>query len=431
MSAVKTSKELIALIVLVSLMAIPVCVRGAALEDKMNTEIKINLDDVTIAEAIDKISEEIDIPIRISDDAEWKLPYGKSTRLSVALKGPAAEAVTQMLNEFFMRYALGQDEIVIYPRPELNHIIGRPSAKQLSLLKDVYTKPIRVYITDNVPATINIALNQDVFISPIDLHSTINEALRKLVGEKSVIIGSREDRPIYEEQLPKDAEDNESKDYELPTAITLPQLLRDVIINDREAEWYIPSIDLPNQVPEIRIVRSGRLSVLKQNQLIDVSYYEKTLLEILQNLADRGNIYYQKDSGVIQDLEERWTVSMQNVTALQAMKKIADMAQLYYDSDHYGEFRVRRKIKPPQPRTRTVPTKSRTTSSSSDRGQYVGKISIPMEDGKYYIEYMLRESDLSEELKKLRSEKITEILGTQPKEDSPTKVQPSSTTVPK
>jgi len=33
-----------------------------------------------------------------------------------------------------------------------------------------------------------------------------------------------------------------------------------------------------------------------------------------------------------------------------------------------------------------------------------------MDGGKYFIEFMLRESDLTEELKKLREEKIREIL---------------------
>ena len=33
-----------------------------------------------------------------------------------------------------------------------------------------------------------------------------------------------------------------------------------------------------------------------------------------------------------------------------------------------------------------------------------------MDGGKYFIEFMLRESDLTEELKKLREEKIKEIL---------------------
>ena len=46
---------------------------------------------------------------------------------------------------------------------------------------------------------------------------------------------------------------------------------------------------------------------------------------------------------------------------------------------------------------------------------YVGKVSIPMDGGKYYIEFMLRESDLTEKLKKLRQEKMREILGQSPK----------------
>jgi hypothetical protein len=34
-----------------------------------------------------------------------------------------------------------------------------------------------------------------------------------------------------------------------------------------------------------------------------------------------------------------------------------------------------------------------------------------MDGGKYFLEFMLRESDLTEELKKLRTEKMKEILG--------------------
>jgi hypothetical protein len=38
-----------------------------------------------------------------------------------------------------------------------------------------------------------------------------------------------------------------------------------------------------------------------------------------------------------------------------------------------------------------------------------------MDGGKYYIEFMLRESDLTEDLKNLRAKKIEEILGKAPK----------------
>jgi hypothetical protein len=145
--------------------------------------------------------------------------------------------MTQMLNEFFMRYAVGQSEITIYPRPELDHIIGRPSARQLGLLKALYTKPIRRYITDNVSATVNTALEQDVFISPIVTHVSINQTLRQLSGEKpmKVAVVTESGRAVYESRLPLDAEGKEAGEYALPTPVILPQLLRDIRIGNREA----------------------------------------------------------------------------------------------------------------------------------------------------------------------------------------------------
>jgi len=55
-----------------------------------------------------------------------------------------------------------------------------------------------------------------------------------------------------------------------------------------------------------------------------------------------------------------------------------------------------------------VPAKAKSSGGAGEG--YVGKISIPMDGGKYYIEFMLRQSDLTEELKKLREEKIREIF---------------------
>ncbi len=44
------------------------------------------------------------------------------------------------------------------------------------------------------------------------------------------------------------------------------------------------------------------------------------------------------------------------------------------------------------------------------RGGTVGKISIPMDGGRYFIEFMLRESDLTDELRQLRQQRIRQIL---------------------
>jgi hypothetical protein len=48
--------------------------------------------------------------------------------------------------------------------------------------------------------------------------------------------------------------------------------------------------------------------------------------------------------------------------------------------------------------------------SESSPGGYVGKISIPMDGGRYFIEFMLRESDLTDELRQMRQEKLRQIL---------------------
>ena len=76
-------------------------------------------------------------------------------------------------------------------------------------------------------------------------------------------------------------------------------------------------------------------------------------------------------------------------------------------------------------KSKAAAEKSKTSQSISRAGGgYVGKISIPMDGGKYYIEFMLRENDLTEELKNLRTEKMKEILGQSTKpEPKPTERQ--------
>ena len=61
-------------------------------------------------------------------------------------------------------------------------------------------------------------------------------------------------------------------------------------------------------------------------------------------------------------------------------------------------------------------------TSAPASGDYVGKISIPMDGGRYFLEFMLRESDLTEELRRLRAERIKEILqaASNPPETAPT-----------
>jgi len=111
---------------------------------------------------------------------------------------------------------------------------------------------------------------------------------------------------------------------------------------------------------------------------------------------------------------------MQNTKLGQALRNVVSMVN--------GEIRIDtgdniiRIAGPIHEKKRPAPIATRMSRRPSESGKitraredYVGKISIPMDGGKYYIEFMLRESDLTEELRKLRDEKMEQILGQPPK----------------
>lgn len=387
------------------------------LQEKLSKDIDIQLRDVTITEALGKIGQKAGVKIFLSDEAAWRLPYGEATRLSVSLSGQLADSMTEMLNAFFMRYALGDEEITIYPRPELEHILGRPTTKQLELLKAIYTRPIKTYFLDQVQGTINEALGQEVLISPIHVHAQLNNFLRQLVG-KEVIYEDTSGRMTRQRSAikPSEPEPNEPKGtvYNLPTPVTLVQLLSQVVV-ERDpiaTRWYISGIDFPGQIPEIRVVSSQIFTKLRLNQKIDLTYRNEGLDKIFQDLANRAGVTLDIEPGSYLN-EHKLTVKMQNLTIEQAARNIADLVGVgRCHIDDYS-ISISGPGKPDAKEEKTL--KGASIKDSGDANKYVGKISIPMDGGKYYIEFMLRESDLTEELKKLRAEKMKEILGQPPK----------------
>ncbi len=421
MSTTKRTKTTVMTLILACVLVSSAWADKLELQQKLSKDISIRLNDVTIAEALERIGKEAGVKFVLSDEAEWKLPYGTATRLSVVLDGPLADSMTEMLNAFFMRYAVGDQELTIYPRAELEHVIGRPSAKQLELLKDIYTKPIRVYLVDKNQETLNIALGQEVLISPMHVQVQLNDLLRQLVGKKAIYSLSSSSRgrtptrtPTRTTMVKKATETEpdqpEPTEIELPTPVTIVQLLKQVKSEDSrsEAVWYLSRMDFAGQTPEIHVLSDTAFRVLKRRQKIDFSYEDESLDKILRDLARRGGIlitiYPQANLN-----KHRLSVSMQNVSIEQAMRNVADMAGLLYGF-RSSEMTVEGVYKP---RTGTSAKPAKPTSTTASAGKsYVGKVSIPMDGGKYFVEFMLRENDLTDELKKLRKEKLADVLGT-------------------
>ncbi|MHC4149006.1 MAG: hypothetical protein ACYSR5_05910 [Planctomycetota bacterium] len=389
------------------------------LQERLGKDVSVQLKDVTIAEALGKIGQKAGVKVVLSDEAAWKLPNGEATRLSVVLRGPLADSMTEMLSAFFMRYAVGDEEVTVYPRAELKHILGRPTTGQLELLKAVYTRPVRVYFLDELQRSINEALGREVLVSPIHVHAQLNTFLRQLVAKDEIFTpepahGRGRRRSVGGRAFieARQSEPNEPgpTEFDLPTPVTLVQLLSQVSLEGEEpryTRWYISRIDFPGQVPEIRVVGSSAFRGLEFEQKIDVSYKDQALDKIFRDLASRAGIELRIEPGSFLN-EIRVSVDMQNVTVKEAATGIADISGARCEFEKYGHLQISWPARP-----KGKDEELRRSSKVGGDG-YVGKISIPMNGGEYFVEFMLRESDLTEELKELRRDKMKVVLGEAP-----------------
>ncbi len=350
------------------------------LEVLSRKEAEFEFKDVTITEALDKIGQFARVEIVLSDEAQWKLPHGEATRLSASLKGSLADCLTEMLSAFFMRYAVSDDTITIYPRKELEHILGKPSDEQLKLLKKIYAMRMSFsgeFSAENVIDLISRAFEGISFL-PHDVPNRISEMCQTMSTEKGMA-------PVY-----------------------FVALLEQVCDRFKWSTWYLSGMNFPNQVPMIKLVDEKEYREAVLNQVIDISIKDEYEDVILQRLAGWTGmeLYINKD-------EPSWLkgevdIEMQNIKLGQALRDIVssmngvvkiDIARGYIGIT--GPIHLQKVAAP------------RETKSSSGSGEgYVGKISIPIGEGedKYFIEFMLREKDLTEELRKLREDKIKQIL---------------------
>jgi len=334
--------------------------------------------DVTIAEALKKVGETAEVKIVLSDEAEWKLPHGEATRLSASLKGSLSDCLTEMLNAFFMRYAVGDEEITIYPRAEMEHILGRPNAEQLKLLKKIYSMKMSFdagFSAENALSLIREAFEGVSFL-PYDVPERISEIFKMMSTDKGI------------------------------APVSFAVILEQVGDRHETPRWYLSGMNFPEQAPVIRMVYEEDYREAALDQVVDISFKDERADVIIQRLAGWTGMELFVDKKYPSWLEEEIVVNMQNIKLGQALRNIVssvDGETIINFGSNYIEIKG--------PIGGYKPIAPGKTKSSGGAGEgYVGKISIPMDGGKYFIEFMLRESDLTGELKKLREEKIREIF---------------------
>jgi len=361
----------------------------AQLLEKLKANVEVQLKDVTIAEALDQIGRKAGVKLALSDEANWKLPYGEATKLSVSLKGPLADGLTEMLNPFLMRYAVGEGEVTIYPRAELEHVIGRPTTQQLELLTKMYSG--RIEIGGDASREVIVRLIKEAFgpmsFFPHDVPERAHTILQESAGDKG--------------SLP----------------VTLPILLEQVGRTMNTPCWYLSGPDSLNSVPVIRLVTEREFREARLDQVVDISFKDERADVILQRLAGWAGMELSIRTSMPSWLDRKIVVNVQNTTLRQALRSIISTVngQEIQFVTSANQILV---VGPRQPGKQENPPGAAKSSGGTADG-YVGKISIPMEGGKYFLEFMLRESDLTEELRRLRAEAIKGVLGKSPQQEKP------------
>ncbi len=402
-------KRLVVMSVLIAVAAGVTVGDSAALQEKLKQDVKIELTDVTIAEALDEIGKQGGVAIELSDVAVWMLPDGRQTRLSVALEGQLAEGLEQMLNEFLMRYAVWSESVVVLPRPELRHILGRPTPALLKLLKNIYTN--QTYVSGTVrgssfsQALINQLAGEPVALLPLHEFQHAVNVIALLAGR-----GSSSQKEISS-TAPK-------------TALTLAAILEETVDRRTSRVWYLAGPQFPGQPAEIHIVQRFDYSKALLGQIVDVSLQNEEGLTVLRKLTTLANFELEiVDEGKPWTdgswLHRRISLDALNVTVREALNRITvalggQVGTINYERASYEVVGPRPRPEGSLFQTPTewdAPAKSSAPTASSD-DEYVGKISIPMGEGanRYFIEFMLRERDLPDGLRRLRAEKIKEIF---------------------
>jgi hypothetical protein len=364
----------------------------AQLEERLRQDLAITLEDVTIAQALEQIGQKAGVTISLSPEAIWKLPEGEQTRLSVTLEGRLAESLEKMLNSFFMRYAVGNESLTIYPRPELKHIIGRPTADELKLLRNIYGNPMWAStgaeeIPDEfVQKALNGLAKEPVDIMPPDEIRAIGAIMYKMMTKSTSSAGSPHDP-----NAPKG------------TPLTMASLLDGIErFYAPPKTWCIEGPAFPRQVSEIRIVGREEFWRAHLDQVVDVSFRGETGASVLRTLAAWGDLTVHIPQGpALESLAQTMTLEVQNVKLADVIERAFGVLGIGWTLN-LGEEAVI-EFRPP------FPTKPVKEASQSGEG-YIGKISIPMDGGRYFIEFMLRESDLPEELRTLRRQAMNEVI---------------------
>jgi hypothetical protein len=321
-----------------------------ALDQPTDIEFK----DVPIRTAMLQLSEKTGVPIEVETGTVRFLPYGSETMVTATIKGqPLRESLAALLRPIGLVFV-----------PQENRIAVRASWDELARIEDLYTRPWSEELFKSLKFQFQDA--------PTDDLAANREALHKAAAG----VGSGTAADVLD----------------LATA-------------RMGATWY-PEDD------RIVVLSQPKQIERQLERPITVEYKAVSLTDVLRDLAEQAGVMLKLEPGVLAALPaplvERYSMSVNNTSVRQALEIVAGQTGLGYFIEPDG-VRIAMSGTAAPVSTGDSERIAQSTVAALRSNPWVATISMPDKDG-VRISFLMRESDLPEEVNELRRAHIRQAV---------------------
>ncbi len=326
-----------------------------ALDRKLDA---LELREQPIADAFDQLGDAVGINIAASEEALSLLPWGDQTRLSkVTIRDASVrEALIKIAAPFGLEFRVVNDSVFVDASKPLMRINRRATWDELELLRKCNTTAYTNEALDQLNIRYRIT-------SKVDAPALLAEAAAKQAGG------------------------------------TIAKVLED-------AAGSLGWVWLPNEDHiVIKTVQAQIANYLSRR--VTIKYTNEPLANILLDLADRADTPINFEAGMMlklpQNSAQHTSLALRQNSIRQGFELLSAHTGIEYrierDGIHVGLSEAIRK-------------KDGTFGSLpiSLRSPYVGKLTVPSEDGTYTFDILLREDDLPEDVLNYRKRIIDEYI---------------------
>ncbi len=250
--------------------------------------------DAPVTEALDQVTAQTGLPVRLSESALAHMPHGEQTRVRLTARNVRLrEALTALFDPMALQWRLADGGVVVFPTEPLTRIGRRPTFTEVAILS---------------------ALEHERLVPG----QPVLDQLRRLTGVSDLQL-----RWLVEPGPPRDAAEARAQ-AQLPA--TARQYL-DALTANPDWTWYLWGTDL--------VVLPWDQQIARQlARRVSLRYEQQPLLAVLQDLAGKAQLGLDLEPGVLGRLPEQmrqsFTLLMADSTVQQALEAISGTTGLEF-----------------------------------------------------------------------------------------------------